>query len=112
MRNAILLTLIGVFVVSMITIGAAYALPNDVPTELSPIASSQEQTEIDRSGCPYLLKTYDGKLAMFTTDLVVPEMVFDIYVKNLPLLDQQELARGVRVESYDKLTALIEDYIS
>ena len=49
---------------------------------------------------------------MFTDDLVEPDLVFDVYVRTLPEYDQQQLERGVRVKDYDKLTALIEDYIS
>ena len=59
-----------------------------------------------------LLRSYDGKLAVFTDDLVEPDLVFDVYVRTLPEYDQQQLERGVRVKDYDKLTALIEDYIS
>lgn len=113
MRNAILISLIGIFVVSLITIGAAYALPQETPPEL--LASSSmpaPPSSQDTSGYPYLLRAYDGKLAVFTTDLVQPDMVFDVYVRSLPEYDQQQLSRGVRVETYDKLTALIEDYIS
>ncbi|MEM1484777.1 hypothetical protein V6615_07815 [Oscillospiraceae bacterium PP1C4] len=112
MRNAILLSLIGVILVSLITIGAVYALPQDTPAGLTPPSSSVPYSSEETSGYPYLLRTYEGKLAVFTTDLVQPDMVFDVYVRTLPELDKEELERGVRVENYDKLTALIEDYIS
>ncbi len=116
MRNAILLSLIGIMVVSLITIGAAYALPQQTPPELASSAISPESSLPDDNektvDYHYLLRSYEGKLAVFTTDLVQPDMVFDVYVRTLPDYDRQQLERGVRVENYDKLTALIEDYIS
>ncbi len=112
MRNAILLTLIGVVLVSIITIAAAHSSPVEAPPELVASSEPQPPARKDTSGYPYLLRAYDGKLAVFTDDLVEPDLVFDVYVQSLPEYDQKELERGVRVEDYQKLTALIEDYIS
>ena len=109
MRNAILLTLIGIILVSLVTIGVVYALPEESG---GPSSSSEPPTLEDTSQYPYLLRTYDGKLAVFTDDLVQPDLVFDVYVRTLPEYDQEQLEHGIRVESYDKLTSLIEDYIS
>ena len=112
MRNAVILTLVGILVVSLITIGVAYAVPQTVPPEMTSSSMPEPPPIEDTTGYPYLLRNYEGKLAVFTDDLVQPDMVFDVYVRTLPELDQQELQRGVRVQSYDELTALIEDYIS
>lgn len=112
MRNAILLSLIGVIVVSLITIGAVYALPQQTAPQGSSSGASVVSSLSNAENYPYLLRAYEGKLAMFTTDLVEPDMVFDVYVRTLPQVDKEQLERGIRVESYDKLTALIEDYIS
>ena len=92
--------------------GVVYALPQESPAEFSSGASAEALPSEDTSGYPYLLRSYDGKLAVFTDDLVEPDLVFDVYVRTLPEYDQQQLERGVRVKDYDKLTALIEDYIS
>ena len=112
MRNAILLTLVGIVAVSLLTVGVVYALPQESPAEFSSGASAEALPSEDTSGYPYLLRSYDGKLAVFTDDLVEPDLVFDVYVRTLPEYDQQQLERGVRVKDYDKLTALIEDYKS
>ena len=112
MRNAILLTLIGVIAVSLITIGVVYALPPQTPSVLTPSGASEQTVSEDPSNYPYLLRTYEGKLAVFTDDLVQPDLVFDVYVSTLPELDQQQLSRGIRVKTYDELTSMIEDYIS
>lgn len=110
MRNAILIFFVGVIAVSLITIGAAYALPQEaMPPNTSQSASVGSAAQADY---PYLLRSYEGKLAVFTQNTVQPDMVFDVYVRTLPEADREQLARGVRVETYEKLTALIEDYIS
>lgn len=111
MRNAILLTLAGIFLISLLTIGITYLLPPP-PPPVRPEPSSSAQIAPNRTEFPYLLRAYDGKLAIFTSDLVTPDLVFDVYVRTLPEYDQEQLARGVRAKSYEDLTKLVEDYIS
>lgn len=108
MRNAILLTLAGIFLVSLITIGIAYATPADAGESPSVSESAPEPAGDEM----YLLRAYEGKLAVFTQDLVTPDLVFDVYVRTLPEYDREQLERGVRVGSYEELTKLVEDYIS
>ena len=111
MRNAILITLVGILLVSLFIIGVIYALPTQ-PQASSPSSSSVPSPLEQPDAYPYLLKAYDGKLAVFTKDLVQPDLVFDIYIKTLPAFDQEQLQQGIRVQTYEKLTSLIEDYIS
>lgn len=112
-RNAIIFTLAGIFAISMLVIAAVYFIPpkteNPLPESSISMADTQ-QTDLEEY--PYLLRTYEGKLALFSTDLVKPDMVFDVYVRTLPEFDRDQLERGVRVPDYEKLTSLIEDYIS
>ncbi len=114
MRNAVLLTLGGTVILILLIFLAAYSAPEKTPqlAESSSSSSSSQISVQESSSWPYLLRAYEGKLAVFTDDLVQPEMVFDVYIKTLPEYDQKELERGIRVENYEKLTALIEDYIS
>lgn len=108
MRNAILMILIGIMVVSLVTVAAVNALPaEDAPSTSQASADPRQQAQY-----PYLLRTYQGKLAVFTTNLAQPDLVFDVYVRTLPPYDKQQLDKGIRVESYEKLTKLVEDYIS
>lgn len=114
MRKAVLISLLSIFVVSLAAIAATYIMPNEISApyaDQNMIYDDMSSSE-DTSSYPYLLRVYDGKLAVFTTDLVHPDMVLDIYVQLLPEYDQKELEKGIRVENYEKLTALIEDYIS
>lgn len=108
MKNAILLTLAGVFLISLFTIGVTYAMPIDAGENSS---SEQSVSEVPVEA-NYLLREYDGKLAVFTEDLVTPDLVFEVYVRTLPESDQALLQRGIRAASFDELTRLVEDYIS
>ena len=111
MRNAILITLVGLLLASLLTIGAIYALPDDPQPEPAPSSSAPSPLE-QPDAYPYLLKAYNGKLAVFTDDLIHPNLVFDVYLKTLPEFDQVQLQQGIRVQTYEELTSLIEDYIS
>lgn len=72
-------------------------------------ASAQEESS-PSSG--YLLGAYNGRVSVLSPDTQEPEMIFDIFLRTLPELDQQLLQEGIRVETYEELTRLIEDYIS
>jgi len=41
-----------------------------------------------------------------------PYQIIDVYIYNLPSLDQQELKSGIMVQDDDKLRMIIEDYES
>ena len=60
----------------------------------------------------YVLRDYGGKLAVFEADSVTPDIVFDVYIKNLPEFDIKELQTGVYARDTEELNRLIEDYIS
>ncbi len=60
----------------------------------------------------YMLREYQGRLAVFTGENKEPDMVFDVYIHYLPEADRELLKQGIAVENYEQLTKLIEDYIS
>lgn len=70
------------------------------------------EEDISEENYKYLLKNYDGKLALYFYGEKNPEKVFDVYIKTLPEYDQIQLDDGVFVESYEKLLVLLEDYSS
>lgn len=61
---------------------------------------------------PYTIKAYEGKLAVFSGKNETPDIVFDVYLNQLPEYDRQQIINGIFVESYDKLISLIEDFTS
>ena len=76
---------------------------------LSRGSTPQPQPE---SPAGYLLRDYEGRLAIFREESNTPEMIFDVYTRLLPQADQERLTEGISAPDYETLTRLIEDYIS
>lgn len=85
-------------------------LPLFLPFPPPPSSSSKVQAEEEAER--YLIRDYQGRVAVFLEGVEEPEMIFDIYTKTLPELDQQQLTKGIPVEGYQQMTRLVEDYIS
>lgn len=75
-----------------------------------PIGLSEPQTRTPEY--QYLLKEYNGKLAVYFSNSQTPETVFDLYLSTLPEYDRGQLRLGVPVKDYEELVKRIEDYIS
>ena len=77
-------------------------------------SSSAPAREVDAAPdeTSYLLGEYNGRVSVLSPDTREPEMVFDIFIRTLPDVDQELLRQGIRVSTYEELTRLIEDYIS
>ncbi len=58
----------------------------------------------------YILRDYDGRLAVFSFDSDQPEEILDIFTGSLPEYDQEQLKKGVSVYSPEHLESLIQDY--
>lgn len=63
-------------------------------------------------GKRYLLKDYEGRLALFDEDPNRPSVIFKVYTDNLPDMDKFKLKEGIYAENYDELLRMIEDYTS
>lgn len=70
------------------------------------------EPEEPQSPAGYLLRDYEGRLAIFREESNTPEMIFDVYTRLLPQADQERLTEGISAPDYETLTRLIEDYIS
>lgn len=71
-----------------------------------------DEPEEPQSPAGYLLRDYEGRLAIFREESNTPEMIFDVYTRLLPQADQERLTEGISAPDYETLTRLIEDYIS
>lgn len=60
----------------------------------------------------YILKEYQGKLAVFEIDKKDPEMVFDVLIDSLPEIDVIALKKGLKIKDENELNERIEDFIS
>lgn len=86
--------------------------------EPTPAAQPQSGEEKSQSAQPapreegYYIIDYNGRVSILRVGDDLPDMIFDIYTRTLPQLDQEQLAEGVYVASYEELMRRIEDYIS
>lgn len=58
----------------------------------------------------YIIKTYEGRLAVFVKNSKSPDMIFEVYTHQLPEYDRYQLEKGIKVKDYGNLVKLIEDY--
>ena len=60
----------------------------------------------------YLIREYQGRVAVFGRNPDTPEIILERFVRHLPSYDQIQLREGVKVHSVQELEARIEDYTS
>lgn len=60
----------------------------------------------------YLLKDYRGKIALYLPPSETPETVYDIYLITLPQQDQDDLTKGILLQSREEVDAYIDDFDS
>ena len=86
--------------------------PVDLPWFGLPKQSASQEESVSAPEGGYLVKEYEGKVAVFVGEEETPGLVLDLYVQYLPEYDQRELARGVPVEDYPQPVRLLQDYTS
>ena len=60
----------------------------------------------------YTIGVYKEKVAVFTQGDALPIEIFDVYITTLPVFDQKELSKGIKVKGIKELKQRIEDYTS
>jgi hypothetical protein len=88
-----------------------------VPLQEPVAGVRQEVSEVAEESAPapdyaYMIKEYEGYIAVFIPGDESPQMTFDVLVKFLPDYDRIQLREGIPVKDYETLTVMIEDYIS
>lgn len=61
---------------------------------------------------PYLLREFDGKIALFSTPYEAPNTVYPIYLNTLPELDRKRLSRGIYLPDEETVARYIADFES
>ncbi|HAL10781.1 MAG TPA: hypothetical protein DCP22_00465, partial [Ruminococcaceae bacterium] len=79
------------------------------PSDPAPITQPAEtpvteEPQLPQSPAGYLLRDYEGRLAIFREGNDTPEMIFDVYTRLLPSADQERLAAGISAPDYETLT--------
>lgn len=71
-----------------------------------------ENEEISNQNETYIIKEYDGKVAVFKNKEKTPSTIYESYISLLPIEDQQKLLNGIKVDNTTDLQRIIEDYTS
>lgn len=86
--------------------------PAPVRQTETPVREEPQPPQEPKSPAGYLLRSYEGRLAVFRQGCDTPELIFDVYTRLLPPADRDRLEAGISAPDYETLTRLIEDYIS
>lgn len=57
----------------------------------------------------YIVKDFNGSVAVFEPENPKPVRVTDVYISHLPKSDQKMLSHGIRVKNQSELNTLLED---
>lgn len=60
----------------------------------------------------YVIKEYEGKVAVYEAQSPTPIKVYDTYISSLPEYDRLLLRTGILVNSKEELSQRIEDFTS
>lgn len=111
-----LVTVTGCFMLLCIVITSVIlpSMPHAGATQQNVNTESVVQTDENTDGekTAFIIKEYDGKIAVFEGQAEEPLFVSDVSVNNLPETDKQLLNDGIYVSSKKELNRLIEDYCS
>ncbi len=60
----------------------------------------------------YMLKEFNGMLALYENDLSHPKEIYNISISSFPEEDIKKLKKGIVINEADELYRLLEDYTS
>lgn len=92
----------------------AYALKNS-ESETKSVISDETAAELlapQIAPAGYILKEFEGRLAVFEEGNDIPYKEFDVQVKNFSDLDRKILKEGIYAGGEEEIRSLIEDYTS
>lgn len=73
-----------------------------------PVVSARSSS----SAVLYIMRSYQGKVAVFEPGKSEPRQVLDVYVETLPKEEQDKLAAGIAIETQAQLESMIDNYTS
>ena len=75
----------------------------------NPTFNDSSSSHSERS---YILKAYEGKLAVFQSGADNPYRITDVRISSLPVMDQQALQEGIEAKNEKELSQLLNDFCS
>lgn len=88
---------------------AAFMLPAGRAVLTSGPAASASSSS---SAVIYIIRSYQGKVAIFQPGKSEPSRVLDVYVETLPKEEQDKLKAGIEIETQEQLESMIDNYTS
>ncbi|MDR2655737.1 MAG: hypothetical protein LBC56_06660 [Oscillospiraceae bacterium] len=85
--------------------GNAKQVPKESSFESAPSALAENEYL-------YIVREFEGRLAVFEKGRVNPKIVYSVYTSHLPAADRQRLAQGIPAKDERELRLIIEDYSS
>ena len=82
------------------------AEPDPPYVDVPPVSTSASTT------AQRVLRSWEGKLALFTGDGTTPDEVYDVYIQSLPPEEQDRLNQGIVIHTDEELASWLEDYTS
>ena len=73
---------------------------------------TNNETKTSNNILSYIVKDFNGNIAVFNSIDENPIKIMDIYTTNLPKADQEMLLKGITVKNQSELDALLEDLCS
>ncbi|MDE5753480.1 MAG: hypothetical protein K2H89_02910 [Oscillospiraceae bacterium] len=73
-------------------------------------AVEQASALAEKEPVGFILKTYEGKIALFRENSEKPYQILDIEVYLLPDADRELLEAGILAETEEELKAILEDW--
>ena len=75
-------------------------------------ASQKVEPETPSTSLSYIVKDFNGNIAVFEDGSSAPFKVTEVCTNTLPKVDQEKLAEGIIVHSQVELNTLLEDLCS
>ncbi len=97
-------------IISVSAILAAGILAGTVRTRNNKTENTTTLSEITVQ--KYILKDYNGRIAVFYDGSETPNEIYEIYTRSLPAEDIAKIEKGIEISGIDKLTEILEDYTS
>lgn len=94
------------FVGAVVTFTNAKESKNDDNKFESVTSASEKDSNI------YIVKEYNGKIAVYNENMDKPIKTTDSSVDSLPEIDRALIQKGIKVEDKTELRKLLEDYCS
>lgn len=79
------------------------------------ISSADDNSSNDKASShsiTYIVKNFNGRVAVFEDSNSTPFRVTDVNIKDLPKDDQILLESGITANSKEQLNSILEDYLS